>query len=204
MRWRRRRVDLGTYQHPPVRPLPSIEAVLEEGLLIEASAVRMAVKNALIIAALRDHSDFDEETISQVARERFLSFARENEGTAERLSHAAASEGPEAGVGLEDHELQRLEAHLRRPAIHRLLAAMLRAEAENPGAIAALVDRARVEAAQEVGLEILGRLHAHDFAADPEYERERASRIRRLVVLDLAQLRRAQDRGTVLRHIPRE
>jgi hypothetical protein len=166
-----------------------------DGLLVEESAARMAVKNALIVAALRDHTDYDSELVARVARGQLLHLARENERTADRLVEARGdSEKEWADAQFDEHDAQRLENQLRRPTVHRLLAEALRAEAEDPEAVEALVARARSDAAQELGRAVVGRLRASDFAADPDYEAERESRIRQLVDLDLAPMRLASER----------
>jgi len=193
MRWWPKRVDLGTYERPALIPLPSVDRVVDEGVLIATSAVRMTVKNQLIITAVRDHLDYDPETISRSARDRLVELARENEESADRLEEARADEdaAPDAAPGVDDDDpidaLSR-QNHRRRPAIYRLLAAALRRQAEDPAAVAALVAKARLEAADEVGRESLRKVSARDFGSEPGYALERARRVRQLLEVDLAEL----------------
>ena len=183
--WRRRRVDLGKYEHPPVSPLAPIERVVEEGVMISASAVRMAVKNQLIVAALREHRAYDATAVAGGAQEQLRLLAGENDETADRLEQT--HRGPASLEGDPDeNDRIRDEEHRRRPDVHRRLAAALREFAADPVAVAGLVDQARLDASAEIGREVVVRLHAGDFGADPHYEADRAERLRDLVEIDLA------------------
>jgi len=174
--WKRRRVDLGTYEHPPLVPLAPIERVVDEGVLISVSAVRMAIKNELIVLALRERRSYDEEAIALATRRRLADDARENDATADRLdlAHPVA---PGAGDDLDDNEIARNEDHRRRPEVHRRLASALRDLADDPDAVGRLVDSARADAAQELSGAVVGRLRARDYGAEPGYAQLRAERL---------------------------
>jgi len=186
---RKRRVDLGTFEPPPELPLPSVDRIIEEGVLISVSSVRMALKNRLITAALRDSRDYDAEALRESARVEFELLARENDDTADRLEQLREIHGeepkPTSGV-----QAAQWEAHRRRPQVHRLLAVELRHESENRDTIDELVERARTDAWDEIGREITVRLgeNGFDSALDPEYERERRARMSMFVAFDLASL----------------
>ncbi|GAB3607091.1 hypothetical protein GCM10027413_25000 [Conyzicola nivalis] len=183
-------MDLGTYTHPPVAPLAPIEQVVEEGVMISASAVRMALKNQLIVAALREHHAYDPEAIAGAAREQLASVAAESAATAERLDEVRTERGyvrADAGEGDENSAL-RDEEYRRRPTVHRMLAEALLEMADDPAAIDELVDAARTDAAQEIGREVVGGLRARDFAADPDYEASKQQRLLGLISVDLAKL----------------
>lgn len=161
--------------------------------MISASAVRMAVKNRLIVAALRDQREYDPTAISDAAREQLAVLAAENTETADRLDDVRAAREPagwdddaDANAALRD------EDHRRRPTVHRLLAAKLLEMAADPGGVSRLVDEARSDAAEEIGREVVRGLHARDFAADPDYETLRAERLRDLIEIDLANIALAQ------------
>jgi len=176
--WKRRRVDLGTYEHPPLVPLAPIERVVDEGVLISASAVRMAIKNELIVLAVREQRSYDPAVIARAAQQRLAAVAAESDATADRLD-AAGSTALVASKGedLDDNELARNEEHRRRPEVHRLLAEALRAFAADPDAVAGLVDAARTDAAQDISGAVVGRLRARDYAAEPGYAQQRAERL---------------------------
>ena len=191
---RRRRADVGTYKHAPIVPLAAIESVVNEGMLISALAVRMVIKNSLIVAALRDRLDYDFEVLALETREQLIVLALENEATAERLDQAERDgdgAAPDADVEKDDYDILLEEAHRRRPSVHRLLAAALRRDADDPAAIAALIAQARVEAADDIGSEAVRRLVRQDFGSEAGYAAARATRIQSLITLDIAKLRRA-------------
>jgi hypothetical protein len=84
-RLRRGRVDVGRYEAPEPTEPPPVEEIAEEGVLIAASAVRMAVKNRQIVRALRDRDDYSEKAAVSAAREVFRALAREKREDVERL-----------------------------------------------------------------------------------------------------------------------
>jgi hypothetical protein len=182
-------VDLGTYEHPPVAPLAPIGRVVDEGVMISASAVRMSLKNRLIVAALRDHESYDPAAITEAAREQLAAVAAESAATAERLDEVRADPDyvrPE--MDDDEHGAMRDEEYSRRPTVHRTLAAALLELADDPEAVEKLVEAARIDAAQEIGREVVGGLRARDFAADPDYEATRRQRLQSLISVDLAAL----------------
>ncbi len=182
---RRRRADVGTYQHPPARPLAPADHVVEDGVMISDSAVRLVLKNRIIVDALRDHLDFDPDALAESARAELLMLADENDVTARRLDQAAFGE-PELPLPKAEHERISLQDHQRRPEIHRLLAAALREQSEDAAQLATIVTRARDDAAEEIGRELTTRLAGQTIFPFPGYEQGRAERIRQLVEIDLA------------------
>jgi hypothetical protein len=187
VRMRQRRAKAGRYVPPPLPPLPSVERIVEEGVLISASAVRMTVKNHIIVAALRDHVDYDREGLLDVARSDFLRLAAEGEATAERLD-AKRPETREPGESAADAHRRR--EHLRRPKVERMLATALRNEAADEETIERLVDRARTDASEEIRQEVIDRLLSTEITPDPDYEENKAGRIAYLIAVDLAELQR--------------
>ncbi|WEO76040.1 hypothetical protein BJQ94_11715 [Cryobacterium sp. SO2] len=191
--WRRPRADVGTYKHPPIVPLAAIESVVEEGMLVSRLAVRMVIKNSLIVGALRERLDYDFELLALETRERLILLALENETTAERLDQTERDgDGAAADADVErnDYDILLEEAHRRRPSVHRLLAAALRRDADDPTAIAALIAQARVEAADDIGSEAVRQLVRRDFGSEAGYADARAKRIQNLIAIDIARLRR--------------
>ena len=187
MKLRRRGANVGTYVDPPVRPVAPVERVVEDGVVISTAAVKMVVKNHIIVAALRDHLDFDIQDLADVARAEFVQLARENEETADRLESepddTSESPGPDNAS-----KARRREEHVRRPEVHRLLGAALREASEDDDATEDLVIRARDDAADEIGREVSTQLLAHQFEPEPDYDDHRAERLRDFVDIDLATL----------------
>jgi hypothetical protein len=177
---RRARRAAPPYEPLPALPLAPIERVVEEGALISETTVRMAIKNRLIVAALRDGHPFDREGLQAAARAQCLLLARENDETAERVSR----------LELPDHAG---EEHRRRPEVHRMLASALRSAADDPDHLVALVCAARDDALGEIVAEISARLVLRDRppTGGPDDEFERFHRVRDLVEIDLAALEAA-------------
>lgn len=163
---RTRRVDLGTFQAPPlVEPAP-VERVADEGLMIAKTAVRMAVKNRIIVDAIREDLDYDAAAMARAARAELESLAEQNTALARN---------------------QLTERNIR---IYRSVADGLRAAAEDAEEVEQLVEDSRQAAWREISTVLRARLstHAIDPAGDPGYESERDARLRELVEVDLARL----------------
>jgi hypothetical protein len=175
-------------------PLAPIERVVDEGVLIAKSAVRMAVKNELIVGALRDQREYDAEAVARLAGEQLMKLAAENDETADRLERARTTGQPVAPMPRgAPNQIDRLrdEDHRRRPSVHRRLAEALRELAGDREAVDELVNIARIDGAQEVWGEVVRRLRARDFAADPDYAATRNQRVQLFLRIDLANLRHA-------------
>jgi hypothetical protein len=182
-----------------------VETVVEEGVLISSYAVRLAIKNQLIVDALRDHADFNEEELKQSAHEHLLALADENDATAARLeaegegvvtTHPTASAEDltvtDTGDIVGRSKAIRLLDHRRRPEVHRRLADALRQRALEDDFLAEQVRAAQHAAWREVSGELVRRVRQsrytpHDKA---DYEHERAERVRAFLDEDLAALAR--------------
>ena len=173
---RRRRVDLGTYVDPEtVDPAP-VEQVVDEGLLIATSAVRMAVKNRLIVGALRDSADFDLDNLAAFASHEFAELATRNDDSAARVWRDRQW----------DDEPQDAGQATRYRSIFEGLAEALRAAAGKPDDLRSLVVAARDDALDEV----LATKQAAAFSPSDaaEYERGKPARLSLLLDIDLKKL----------------
>jgi hypothetical protein len=203
-RRRRGNVDVGTYVAPPPAPIAPVESVVHDGVLISLWSVRMAIKNRLIVAALRDGEPFDQDALAAAAREEIIAVAEENEDSAQRLEDRREElDSLEDGLDLSQisgsgvtarRPVAENEEHRRRPHVHRLLAAALRSTADDEEAVANLVAGASQDAMEEVGREILKKAAARaelpEFVPedDEEYAEQRPIRMRMLLDFDLAEL----------------
>ncbi|MGV8885034.1 MAG: hypothetical protein ACOH1T_05535 [Microbacteriaceae bacterium] len=162
---RTKRVNLGTFVAPePIPPAP-VERVVEEGMLIATTAVRMHVRNSLVVDVIRHDNDFDPEALLLVARHEFETLADQNDATASTR-----------------HTQRNL-------AVLRALSAALRAAAADDDVLRSIVEQAREEAWREVSGVVAMTLAAQAVdPRDPDYERQREKRIRALINVDLAQL----------------
>jgi hypothetical protein len=164
---------------------PSTKRIVAEGLLIALSAVRMAVKNRIIIGALREHRDYDQAEYAAIAQHELHLLALQNTDTARRvLANVRWTESLS-----EDQRLD-LRQLTRRRRVHRRLAVALHEVAADDAQVARLVEQAQADASQEIGRALSARLIAQDVdRREPDYEKRRADRARDLVSIDLAALR---------------
>ncbi|TBN56509.1 hypothetical protein EYE40_03335 [Glaciihabitans arcticus] len=162
---RRSRVNLGKFVAPePVEPAP-VERVVEEGILISHTAVRMQVRNHLIVSAIRDDSSYDPDELAEFARAEFESLAAQNV------------------------LLAREQLTGRNISIYRGLANAQRELAEDDAAIAKIVEQSRQEAWQEISGAVATTLAARAVdSRDPDYAAERESRIADLLTVDFVKL----------------
>ncbi|CAN5385024.1 hypothetical protein BH09ACT4_BH09ACT4_05160 [soil metagenome] len=186
---RRGRVDVGRYVAPePTAPVP-VEEIAEEGVLIAASAVRMAVKNRQIVRALRDRDDYSEKAAVAAAREVFRALAREKRAEVERLDEIIEESRERPGRALHQTDYRKADATNldRREQVSDILADRLDELAEDDDYLLVTVDAARNAAWDEIGASIEAKLLRRPEleAHTREYKDQRASRIRELVKVDL-------------------
>jgi hypothetical protein len=188
-RIRRGRVDVGRYEAPePVTP-PPVEEIAEEGLLIAASAVRMAVKNRQIVRALRDRDDYSEKAAIKAAREVFRALAREKREEVARLDDIIEYARDRPGRALHQTDYRKGDAELleRREQVSDILADRLDDLAEDDEYLRGIVVAARDAAWDEIGASIQAQLSRRPEleAHSREYREHRAARLRELVNVDL-------------------
>jgi hypothetical protein len=160
---RTKRVNLGKYVAPKPTPPAPVERVIDEGVMIATTAVRMSVKNHIIVDALREGLDYDPEALAAVAIAELEKLAAQNAQSA-RDQYTARNIG-----------------------IHRGLADALLAAAANPETVASIVEQSRNEAWREVSGAVSTVLSARArVARDPDYEEHREERLRQLIDLDLS------------------
>ena len=176
----------------PASGAPSTARIVDEGMLIALSAVRMAVKNGIIVGALRDHSDYDPERYAALARHELEQVARENDEDSTRVerlgSYLARTTG--AGKGRELENKRRDVVRLgRRRTLHDHVAERLREFAADEARVTDLVAKARADALQEINDALSTRLLAQRIdPRQPGYQAVRAERMRAVAAIDLAKL----------------
>jgi hypothetical protein len=171
-------VHLGTYQDPPAVEAAPVERVAEEGVLVAASAVRMAVKNHLIVRALQHRTAFDREALAEAAASEFVSLAIQSEDSARRVwTDGDWDDEPSDGT-----------ENLRRRTLFLAVAAALRVAADDRESIDAIVESARDDALAEIGAALTVEPTQPEIEVDADYERERQARIRAFKEVDLATL----------------
>jgi len=189
-RGRSRRRAVAPPEEPTAEP-PSVDRMVDEGFLIALSAVRMAVKNDIIIGALREHVDYDPARYAATAREELSLLARQNEEYAERVGRLRKDVGKHRwGLDLTEDQRGDLTQFALRLQVHKRLTLALDTEAAAEDHVAVLVERAQREASEEIRDAVSTRLIS--LAIDPteaEYAERRADRLDMFVLVNLALLK---------------
>jgi hypothetical protein len=161
---------------------------VDEGVLIALTAIRMAVKNHIIVGALRDDKPYLPAAYIEVAREEVAELAQQNDDLAARLKRRALARADHAHP--DAHELAESQRSELLRHVYTNLAESLRTVSDNSTRMAELVESARQDAWSEI------RQAWHLKLADqtpvdvgPDYERHREGRLLELVYIDLAALR---------------
>jgi len=168
---------------------PSINEIVEEGLIMSLFAARMAVKNRIIVGALREHNDFSTEDYARAAREELCRFARQNEADARRVIRARKKLLKLRWTeSLGDYRRGDVRQLALRRRVYEALARALRAVSVNEERVAALVESARVDAGDEIAQALTSRLIAQDFEHEPDYLITRVERLNELETIDIPAL----------------
>jgi hypothetical protein len=171
----------------------SDERAVDEGLLIASAALVMAVKNAIIVAALRDGRPYDSAEVAGIVRVELQDLATENKSNSQRLEQLAEEVmlPRERNVGSENYNKRDNPALMQRSGIHERVSAELKRLSADDEYITQVAETARAAAWIEVGNAIEARLlRTAQPAGDPRYEEERDSRLRTLLAVDLHTLER--------------
>lgn len=147
----RKRLKFRKFEPPEPRPLPAIESLVDEGLLILSTGIRMSVKNQAILWTLRDGEDFDHERYLQTVRELVLEAAAEATADADRL---AQEDDQHPRADDESYEIAKAIDPDRRERRQRVLRGMsdrLTALADDEAFLAGLALEARDAAWSEIG-----------------------------------------------------
>ena len=191
MRWFRKapRIDLGRYVAPPTLPEPSLDDLVEEGVLLAAAGVRLAVKNLVIRTSLRDRLDYSETRYREAVREELLNLAHEKRVDAARIGAQLARARQREGrpTHATDYRIVDVAALGRREEVSRALAHRLEELSEDAPFVLQLVRTARSDAWREIGASIEAVAARRSAPPDDDYGRERAERMMHLLG-DLAEL----------------
>ncbi|QBE47786.1 asparagine synthase [Leucobacter triazinivorans] len=176
----------------PRRVLAPVEEIVEQGLLVADVAVRMTVKNAIIMNALKRHVDYRESQIIDMVREATEDLARERERDATHISRmrneirdTGRSSWSESDYGNDDNRTLR-----HRQEVYERVAEELHARAADDAYLAETAERARNLAWHEIGDSLKERAsHPYYSGGDSdEYRSERDGRIQQLIEKDLTAL----------------
>lgn len=151
--------------------------LVEDGMLIATAGVRMAVKNLILVRALRDRADFDEDWYVGAVRHEFLALAAEKSDDARRMTEALARASTRRGRARSNADYRRVDAPVleRRITTLTALADRLTAASQDASEAHELVSAARENALEEIAGAVQpdGESRQHD----PGYEDSRGERL---------------------------
>jgi hypothetical protein len=168
----------------------SDERAVDEGVMIASAAVSMAVKNVIIVRALRDDQPYVPDEVVAIAKAELLDLANENQANSERLEELAEEvlQPGESDVGSENYNEPDSPALSERSAIHERVSEELRRLSTDQAYLEKLAETARTAAWDDVGGAIESRLLRTPSSTDRQYEENREARIRSLLRVDLRAL----------------
>ena len=171
--------------------MASYERIVDEGRLIALSAVRMAVKNRIIVGALREHRGFVEADYTTDVRTELDRLVRQNEEDAKRVGRQGKElDRTRSAFQITDDDRLEVRKLALRRRVHLKLAGALRAVTDDEEQVAELLAQAQKDASDEIGAALADRLVEQVIdRQDPDYVQRRAERVRTLVNTDLAALR---------------
>lgn len=180
----------------PQRQLAPVADIVEQGLLVADVAVRMSVKNTIIMNALKRKVDYDEQEIVDMVRDSITELALERERDARHIEQmrkeirkTGRSSWSDSEYGDGDNRTLR-----HRQEVYEGVAVELRARATDPEYLKVTTARAREAAWHEIGDSLKERA-THPYysgGASEEYQAARDERIELLISRDLTELIRQQ------------
>jgi phage terminase Nu1 subunit (DNA packaging protein) len=179
----------------------SDERAVDEGVLIASAAVAMAVKNAIIVRALRDDQPYVPAEVVDMVRTELLDLANQNQANSERLEDLAEEvlQPGEMDVGSENYNEPDSPKLSERSAIHERVREQLVGLSTDDDYLERVAETARTAAWDDVGGAIESRLLRVPSASDRQYAEKRDDRIRSLLKVDLraleTQVRKQQRRA---------
>lgn len=186
-RERRRFKPFDRHALPEVPP-PTFDEMLAEGVLVAESAGRMALKNRLIVEALRGEEPFAPERAAAAAREVLYELVREADEVAELTGETRSTAARREGRSSHEHDYRRADAAnlRRREQVYAAVSKELWQRRNDPEYLAKFAERARDEAWQEVSGAIEIRLEREwgewpHIEVDETYEAERDDRVHDLL-----------------------
>lgn len=154
----------------------SIDSLVEEGLLIARSALRLAIKNHIIIRALRERADFDYDDLHRALRDEVNALASERAADAERLEEARDRARKRKGRARHQTDYRQADVELLRlrEQIDRVLVQRLQDLVDDEAFFREIVDAARDAAMTEI---MQAGLWPAETAVDERYRVARRARM---------------------------
>lgn len=165
---------------PKVEPL-TFDETFADGLLVAEAAGRMALKNRIILMALRGEEPFDAERAAATAREVLYELMQETDEVAEWSAQELETASNRVGRSAHQHDYHREDTrNLRlREQVNTAIAERLGELRDDPEYLAELAERARQDAWADIGGAITAKLARDwpDIEVDETYLRERDQRM---------------------------
>lgn len=165
---------------------------IAEGVAIATAAVRLTVKNQILVGTIAQGGTFEIEHYMDEARTALRAMADESEQAAEHLTALrkrarGRHSDPHGTHDYRDRDVRNLR---RRAKQSTGVANHLREMTDDPEALKALVEEARAAAWADVRSNLDRRLRVEGMRADqdPEYEQMREARMQALKLVDLQAL----------------
>jgi predicted ArsR family transcriptional regulator len=178
--------------------LPSLEEMVEDGLLVSRAALRMKMKNLMLVRAAGMHIDFDETWFSASFRGTCVALAAEKMSDAQRLNALRELSAGRAGRPKHPSDYRQNDTAIleRRHDALVVVARELMAMGNDPAVTAEILREAREAAFAE-----LADTASRDWAARPErldsdYDAERDERIASLRADLLTEVEQARGGGS--------
>lgn len=192
--FRRKRRDAERSQSRKV--LAPVDEIAEQGVLVATVAVRLSVKNDIIMNALAKRMDFSEERIRELVHEHTVALADERDDDVQRLELVSKNLGRfgRGGYGADDYSRGDAATIAHRLEVYRVVAQTLRSMSEDDTYLSTTAERARSEAWAEIG-DSLAKRAEHPYYSggkNETYQRERTFRIQQLIEKDLTELARSR------------
>lgn len=204
MRWfRRKRREFRAFDRSalPEVELPSVDEMIEEGVMLAESAGRMTLRNRFVVEALRGEQPYDDERAAAAAREVIYELVQQADETAEASADDRETAAKREGKAKHQHDYRRADTSnlRRREKVYSAVAKRLWELREDPAYLHEFATRARDEAWGDVAGAIEARLDREwpQIEVDAEYELARPQRMQELfedlqLAVETAELKRAE------------
>jgi hypothetical protein len=162
-----------------------VEAEADEGMLLLEFATRMRLKNRIVVDILTSDGAVDPDAWARAARSAIRERRAEVEASAQRVGREARASWLTGGRARHQHDYRFSDLRNlgRRRSVYRLLARRLLDWEQDAAESAALLERARCDAQDEIATEI-GRV-VSDSAAGVEDESVLRERLALIATVDL-------------------
>ena len=145
-------MDLGRYEAPAISFEVSIASIVEDAAIISLSAVRLAAKNLIIVRALRDRVDYDDDWYVFAIRTELEALATEKDHDARRMESELTAARTKRGRGMHpsDYRSADVISLSRRKLTLNALAHKLRTMATDADVAHTILSAARLDALDEI------------------------------------------------------